>query len=149
VEDFVHQGITATKDFADFYNNQPPTSGVDGNRAFFHVLNSTAPPACSPSGTALCLGGLFKVQVTATGLTGSAIPNTADTGNFWFYGPSNIDVVVKVLDGRSINGRFWVFIGSLSNVGYTVTVTDTATGTVKTYTDPPGTLTSIADTSAF
>ena len=33
--------------------------------------------------------------------------------------------------------------------GATVTVTDTVTGAVKTYTNPPGTLGSIADTAAF
>lgn len=146
----VFQGVTATKDFADFYSAQAPAAGVDGNRAVFHVLSPTATSACSPSGTALCLGGArFRVQVSGPGITGFAIPNTADTGDFWFYSPNNIDVVVKVLDGRAFNNRFWVFVGSLSNVGYTVTVTDTATAASRTYTNPPGTLGSIADTSAF
>jgi hypothetical protein len=145
----VFQGITATKDFADFYGAQAPAAGVDGNRTALHVLSPTATSACSPSGTALCLGARFRVQVSGPGVTGFAIPNTADTGDFWFYSPNNIEVVVKVLDGRAFNNRFWVFIGSLSNVGYTVTVTDTATGAVRTYTNSPGTIGSIADTSAF
>lgn len=146
----VVQGITATKDFADFYNTQPPVAGVDGNRAFFHVLNAASAPACSPNSTSLCLGGArFKVQVSGTSVTGTALPGTADTGNFWFYSPGNVDVVVKVLDGRAINGRFWVFVGSLSNVGYTVTVTDTVSGAVKTYSNAQGNLGSIADTAAF
>src|SRR5262249_36596233 len=120
----------------------------DGNRAFIHVMSATA-PSCSPSATALCLGGRFRVQVSGSGVTGTAIPDTVDTGDFWFYSPSNIDVVVKVLDGRPANGRSWVFVGSLSNVGYTVTVTDTVTGVVKTYTNAPGNLGSMADTNAF
>jgi len=57
--------------------------------------------------------------------------------------------VVKVLDGRPINGTFWVFSGALSNVEYTITVTDTTTGAVKTYFNPSGQLASVADTSAF
>lgn len=145
----VAQGITATKDFANFFNAQAPVAGVDGNRAFVHVLSATEASACTPSAGALCLGGRFKVQLSGPGITVTAIPNTADTGNFWFFTPNNIDVVVKVLDGRAFNGKFWVFVGSLSNVGYTVTVTDTANGAVRTYTNPQGTIGSIADTAAF
>ena len=143
------EGITASKGFVDFWNRVAPAGGVDGNRTLFHVLGAAASPTCSPNATTLCLGGRFKVQVSGAGITGFAIPNTSDTGDFWFYSPNNINVVVKVLDGRAFNNRFWVFIGSLSNVGYTVTVTDTSTGAVKTYTNPPGTIGSIADTTAF
>jgi hypothetical protein len=31
------------------------------------------------------------------------------------------EVLVKVLDGRAVNGKFWVFYGALSNVRYSVT----------------------------
>ena len=57
--------------------------------------------------------------------------------------------MIKVLDGRALNNHFWVFYGALSNVQYTIHVTDTATGTTKTYTNPSGTLASVADTQAF
>jgi hypothetical protein len=57
--------------------------------------------------------------------------------------------MVKIVDGRAVNGRFWFFYGSLSNVQYTITVTDTVTGAVKTYQNPSGNLASVADTSAF
>ena len=67
----------------------------------------------------------------------------------WFFQPSNVELVVKVLDGRAVNGRFWVFYGALSNVEYTITVTDTVTGAVKTYFNPQGNLASVADTEAF
>ena len=43
---------------------------------------------------------------------------------------------MKVLDGRTINGRFWVFYGALSNVEYRVLVTDTATGAVRAVPQP-------------
>jgi hypothetical protein len=74
---------------------------------------------------------------------------TNDTGYFWFFGSSNVELVIKVLDGRPVNGKFWVFYGALSNVGYTLTVKDTQTGAVKTYVNPINTLASVADTSAF
>jgi hypothetical protein len=57
--------------------------------------------------------------------------------------------VVKVVDGRSFNGKFWVFYGALSNVEYRITVTDSVTGDVKVYTNPSGQLASVADTAAF
>jgi hypothetical protein len=42
-----------------------------------------------------------------------------------------------------------VLYGALSDVEYTLTITDTMTGAVKTYTDPNGRLASVADTEAF
>ena len=82
-------------------------------------------------------------------MAGQAVPITSDTGSFWFFSNANLEVIVKVLDGRSVNGHFWVFYGALSNVEYTITVTDTETGAVRTYFNPQGQLASVADTSAF
>jgi hypothetical protein len=80
---------------------------------------------------------------------GTAVAVTGDTGYFWFFRSDNVELVIKVLDGRNVNGHFWVFYGALSDVQYTITVTDTQTGAAKTYTNPSGTLASVADTSAF
>lgn len=96
----------------------------------------------------------FTASVTwtkASGETGAGnLTNiTAETKGFWFFSPDNIDLVVKVLDGRSDNGKFWVFFGSLTNVQFTLTVTDTVTGAQKTYTNTQGQMASHADTSAF
>ena len=79
----------------------------------------------------------------------TAAPLTADTGTFWFFSQANVELVLKVLDGRALNGKFWVFFGALSDVAYTVTVTDTVTGMVRTYTNPLGQFASVADTMAF
>jgi hypothetical protein len=46
-------------------------------------------------------------------------------------------------------GDFWVFYGALSNVEYTITVTDTQTGQVKTFVNPQDALASAANTAAF
>jgi ELWxxDGT repeat protein len=81
---------------------------------------------------------------------GKAVPlGGGDTGYFWFFEAANVEVVLKVLDGRPLNGKFWVFYGALSDVEYAVTVTDTTTSAVKTYTNPSGRLASVADTNAF
>ena len=114
--------------------------------------------ACATGGRTLCLSGSrFKVTVSwtnpyatpPTSGVGTASTLTSDTGAFWFFEPSNIELVVKVLDGRGTNGKFWVFYGALSDVAYTITITDTETGAVKTYANPAKHLGSVADTSAF
>ncbi len=110
---------------------------------------------CLPGGTRLCLAaGRFAVEATwrdfqgRTGV-GTAVALTGDTGYFWFFDPANVETVLKVLDGRAVNSKFWVFYGALSSVEYTLTVTDTATGVVRTYHNPLGQLGSVADTGAF
>jgi hypothetical protein len=106
------------------------------------------------SATAACLSDdRFKVSVsfTANGTTGdgTAIRMTDDTSYFWFFDPANVELVVKVLDGRSLNNHFWVFYGALSNTQYTITVLDTMTGQTRQYTNPSGQFASVGDTAAF
>jgi ELWxxDGT repeat protein len=110
---------------------------------------------CQPGALQLCLnGGRFAVTAHWTDFNGNsgagtAVALTGETGYFWFFAAGNVETVLKVIDGRSLNGHFWVFYGALSNVQYTLTVTDTVTGVVKTYTNPAGQFASVADTSAF
>ena len=115
-----------------------------------------APPAGScTTATSLCLQGpRFHVSVawaTTDGRTGTgqAVSLTDDTGYFWFFDSGNVELVVKVLDGRGVNGHFWVFYGALSDVRYTITVDDTTGGTRRTYQNPQGNMASVADTNAF
>jgi len=105
--------------------------------------------------TNLCLQDeRFRVEVTWRNFEGGAgsgrtIPLTPDTGAFWFFQPDNVELVVKVLDARTVNGHFWVFLGSLSNVGFEVVVTDTANGRTWIRRNPAGTFASFGDTFAF
>jgi len=106
-------------------------------------------------GTSLSLlGGRFEVEVSYRDPFGGQgpgrpVPLTGDSGAFWFFDPGNLELMVKVLDGRTVNGSFWVFYGALSNVAYTLTVTDTFTGAPRVYENPQGRLASRADTRAF
>ena len=113
-------------------------------------------PVCTSVAEVLCMNGnRFEVSVdwnvASQNLSGRgiAVPLTSDTGSFWFFSSNNIELVIKVVDGRAFNDFFWVFYGALSNVEYTITVTDTATGRVRTYANPLGTLASVADVTAF
>jgi len=58
-------------------------------------------------------------------------------------------VFVKVLDGRPINGRWWVFYASLTDVEFTLTVRDTQKGGSNTYRQEPYVQQSRNDTAAF
>lgn len=114
----------------------------------------TAPASCTRE-EVLCLQeDRFELEVTwRDGRGGSgrghAVELTGDTGAFWFFGSENVELVVKVLDGRKINGHYWVFYGSLSNVEYELVVRDTLTGASKTYVNPQGRFASVGDVSAL
>jgi hypothetical protein len=117
---------------------------------------ATSSTACTPSTTALCLAnGRFRVQATfetPAGQAGSAevVKLTDETGYLWFFNASNVEAVVKVLNACGLNNRYWVFAGGLTDVRTVITVTDTQTGTVKTYTNPQSTpFAPIQDTGAF
>ena len=111
---------------------------------------------CSPSATNLCLtDDRFSVAVSwlvpsqVRSGQGTSVPLSSDTGLFWFFDASDIELVVKVLDGTGVNGSYWVFYAGLSNVDYTITITDSKTGRVKSYQSQNGAFASVADTSAF
>lgn len=100
--------------------------------------------SCTPSATTVCLNN-DRFAVSATWRTGDgnngqgqAGSLTSDTGYFTFFGPSNVEVVVKVLNACSVNSKYWVFAGGLTNVNVVLTVRDTVTGTTKTYTNALG-----------
>jgi photosystem II stability/assembly factor-like uncharacterized protein len=117
---------------------------------------ATAATGKSVSGTSLLLNGdRFKLDVTwetPDGKSGRGMPValTSDTGYFWFFDAGNVEMVIKVLRGCGVNGSYWVYAGGLTNVRTVLTVTDTATGKVKTYVNPQGrAFQPIQDTSAF
>jgi len=99
---------------------------------------------CSSDTESLCLNNeRFRITAsweTADGSRGTAqaLPITADTGTFWFFDDDNIEVVLKVLDACVINQRYWVFAGGLTDVRVELTVEDTVSGAVRTYTNPLG-----------
>jgi hypothetical protein len=121
-----------------------------------YSLSLKAEAAAGGCAMGACLNdGRFQVTATWTksgGATGAATPSmfTSDTGYFWFFSDSNVELVIKVLDARGVNGQFWVFASGLTNVGVDIVVLDTATGVAKTYRNPVGTaFRPIQDTSGF
>lgn len=115
--------------------------------------------ACREGSEYLCLrAGRFEVRAhwskpDLVDEYGSGVAVSVDiadeSGLFWFFEPENIELVVKVLDGRAINGSYWVFFGALSDVEYWITVRDAETGERQTYHNPPKDVCGQKDLVAF
>jgi plastocyanin len=114
--------------------------------------------ACVPDATTLCINnGRFKVRThwrssTASGDAAAvALDFAPDSGLFYFFSQTNIEMLVKVLNacGDPFN-KYWVFYAATTNVELTVTVTDTQTGKTRVYFNPLNTAAApVQDTNAF
>ena len=140
----------------DYSNSELDGSFAVSYPALAKWLAPEVPSVCNPGPTTLCLaGGRFRVEATwrtPCGAAGNAqvVKLSDGSGYFWFFDPSNIEEVVKVIDACGTFNHFWVFAGGLTNVQTTLTVTDTSNGKFKTYTNAQGTpFRPIQDTSAF
>ena len=90
--------------------------GVDADfnkvgRTFVYTSDIPGEGGCRPSATTLCLNNRrFRVNVSwedfegHTGL-GNATNLTQDTGYFWYFDESNVEMVIKVLDDEN---RGWI-----------------------------------------
>ena len=107
----------------------------------------------------LCLSeGRFEVQThwknhleegdygTATAVP---IDVSDESGMFWFFSPTNVELAAKLLDGRGLNGKYWFLYGGLSDVEYTITLIDTITGESTSYFNPSGSLRGGIDINAL
>lgn len=111
---------------------------------------------CAESSAALCLGAeRFRIAVEWRDYqgrrgAGHAYPLTADSGLFWFFSDTNLEVLVKVVDACTGFGRHWVYAAATTDVEYTLTATDTATGRSRSYFNPLGRRSpAITDSDAF
>jgi hypothetical protein len=100
--------------------------------------------------------GRFRISATwknfenVTG-NGTFVPlGSEDSGIVWFFTPAAFELMIKIVDGCSLNNRYWVFLAALTNVEFHVTVYDTWTETTKLYDNTLGvSAAAITDTSAF
>lgn len=115
---------------------------------------------CIPNATTLCLNkdDRFSVQVAWADGSGPLASAKAfdigarDSGLFYFFTPDNLELLIKVVDACGLEGfeSFWVFYAATTTLELEITVTDTTTGEVKTYTNPLGNPAApVTDTAAF
>ncbi len=99
---------------------------------------------------AICLHDRFEVRIRWISDAPTAFANpvmtTVDTGAFWMFNPGNVEVGVKILDARVINGHFWFFAGSLTDQSYAIEVLDLETTTLHTFENTGGDLCGFAET---
>jgi hypothetical protein len=134
-----------------------PTGGLTQlvpSSALFVALGITL--ACDPDVNQICmLDGRFRAEVAWTTQQGThgvghPVRYSDATSQFWFFSPDNLEMVVKLINGCSLNQQYWVFAGGLTDVAMTMTVTDTQTGRAKVYKNPQSTaFKPIQDTSAL
>jgi lysyl endopeptidase len=135
----------------------PGTHPIDGAFAASYpalapFLTPSPPKHCVPGGLNLCLDSkrfevtvIWSNQFNGTSGAGHAIAGTDQAGYFYFTDASNYELIVKILDFGTV---FKVFYGELTDLNFTMKIVDTASGTVKTYTNTAGNCGAI-DEAAF
>ncbi len=79
-------------------------------------------------------GGRFRVSVEWDPPGGgpprqaSGLRASDQAGTFSFFGEDNVELSLKLLDGRAVNDRFWLFVASLTNLGFRLRVMDVGDG---------------------
>lgn len=125
-----------------------------------NVTGLTFPVAlgCTTTATQLCLDNRFIVTVDwrvdgppVTQGQGRVAPLvTSESGIFWFFAPTNWEVMVKVLNACVLNDRIWVFSAATTNVFYRLEAFDVEAGVNKVYFNYPGPpAPAVTDTGAF
>ncbi|HEY8020638.1 MAG TPA: hypothetical protein VIH93_06040 [Thermoanaerobaculia bacterium] len=115
--------------------------GVDDLAALRATYAPPQASACRTTASSLCLGGHYQAtlrwfnQFNGSSGVGRAIPRTGSTGFFSFGDPSNVELLVKALD---FGGVVKVFYGELTNLNFTLTVTNTKNGDLRTYGNTTG-----------
>ncbi len=172
--DFCSGEILASRRVAGRWTTEPTglevsqltTFGEDAEGALYvtgfggTLYRVTGPPpgpqACLPGATTLCLNdGRFAARTSFRfgrnpSLQAQARPLTPDTGWFYWFDAANLELMVKVLDGCPVNGRYWVFAAGLTDVRNELTVTDSTSGEQRRYPRPAGVAYApLQDTAAF
>ncbi len=142
--------------------------GAAGNSGYSNEATATTlgsgPTTCTASDTTVCLlDGRFRVSIAfinqfanppapgnfkgAKLVAGSQNP---DVATFGISSAQAIEVVVRIQDTRPFGlNRFDVYYGGLTDLEYTVSITDVQKGTTKTYRNAPGTVGGGVDRTSF
>jgi hypothetical protein len=139
----------------------PSVSGHAGAWKLFAIELSPPPGGgggglCQHTETALCLGGgRFRATLgwkSGPGSQGAGHARSLgrDSGWFWFFGPDNAEVLVKVLDGCAVNDAYWVFAAGLTTLEVDLRVEDLLAHEAWTYhARGGGNFESTSDSEAF
>ncbi len=132
------------------------TNGTLPSAVYFDNVFVSKGETCVGTETVACLNkDRFRLSATwekRDGTRGWArvVELTDDSAYLWFFQPTNIEMVAKVLDACSFSPNFWVFAAGLTNVKTDVVIFDTLTGESWTHNNPQGeAFAPVQDTGAF
>ncbi len=102
------------------------------------------PGPCVAGPNSICVtNNRFKIDVafrtsTANGLGFPvALPSAPASGLFYFFDPTNIEMLIKVLDACvPPYNHYWVYFAATTNVEFSTVVTDTQNGQTRAYFNP-------------
>jgi hypothetical protein len=173
--------VARTQDQLRSTINVPITSPQPGLVAVYHLdggavavdsigghngsTNGTAVYLASPvelncgssTSTQLCIAG-SRFTVSVTWLTtggdrgvGTVANSNATSGVFWFFGPDNWELMLKVINACGVlNNKFWAFSAATTDVHYQLIITDVKAGVTKRYFNYLGvSAPAVTDTDAF
>ncbi|MEO8504563.1 MAG: hypothetical protein ABI609_11745 [Acidobacteriota bacterium] len=101
------------------------------------------PEVASVLDSANLLGGRFRARVISLGPDGRRSPARAvlgggETSLFSTADRGAVDVAVRVVDGRAVNGHFWLAYGALTTAEVEIEIVDLATGNGRRFAKPVG-----------
>jgi hypothetical protein len=96
----------------------------------YATLDFTVEPA---SGELRLQGGRLRAVARFQGPAGEGVAAArglgTESGYFTFFSATNVELTLKILDGRPVNGHYWVFVASMTTLDYELEVMDVGDGT--------------------
>lgn len=111
------------------------SDGILDSAVFLAGGSFTDGANCVPNATTVCLlGGRFEIKVNwedyqhvhRDALVAAA--GTPDSALFYFRQANNWEFLIKIINGCTLNNKYWVYFAAATDVGYVVTVRDTQSG---------------------
>jgi hypothetical protein len=157
-ENRVYPDLPCGRFYCDPQTAQPIDLAPGADFAASFELAAHERRTCEESDTRLCVQQeRFEIVVRwqdFAGAEGEArlLPLGSESGYATFFSPSNVELMVKVLNACSpeLGERFWVFAAGLTNVEVSFAVKDTWTGLTQAYRNPLGQVFApVFDTTTF
>ena len=120
------------------------TGTITAGGQAFTVTQAGTTSSCTADAQSLCLASRFRIQATYSDYSGNtgtakAVGLTANSGYFWIFDSTNIELVAKMVSFCSGSSGNWaIYASGLTDIQITFNVTDTKNGISRSYSNPLG-----------